>query len=70
MILNERMKQRKEELNLTYEQVAERVPASHLSVKRWMNGQCVPSCDAIPDICRALECTPNYLYGFAEVANG
>ena len=67
MILNERMKQRKLELGITYDEIAKRVGVTRLSVQMWMQNKTVPRGDMIPGICKALECTPDYLYGYEGV---
>lgn len=69
-ILSERIKKRKNELKLTYDQIADQLYVTRVAVQNWGLGKALPNSDRIPDICRILQCTPNYLFGFSEVANG
>lgn len=69
-LMAERIRRRKEELHLTYSKIADMANCSRLSVQNWATGKTVPNSDMVPYICEALECTPNYLYGFSGVANG
>lgn len=69
-ILSERIKKRKNELKLTYDHLADKLFVSRAAVQNWAAGKALPNSDRIPDICRILQCTPNYLFGFSEVENG
>lgn len=66
-ILSERIKKRKNELKLTYDQIADQLFVTRVAVQNWGLGKALPNSDRIPDICRILQCTPNYLFGFSDV---
>lgn len=66
-ILSERIKKRKNELKLTYDQIADQLYVTRVAIQNWGLGKALPNSDRIPDICRILQCTPNYLFGFSDV---
>jgi len=69
-ILGERMKTRKQQLELTYKQLSKMLYLSPGAIQSWMLGETLPRVEMIPEICKALKCTPNYLFGFTEAING
>lgn len=70
MDLAKRIMTRKNDLGITWKEIGIPLHLSVRTVQQWGQGKTIPrSCD-IPDICKVLECTPNYLFGFSEDVNG
>lgn len=65
-IITERIVTRQAELGLSNRQFAERLYMSPKAITDWRSGRNHPRCVDIPDICNALECRPDYLFGFDD----
>ena len=69
-ILAERIRARKTALGMSCPELAKKLYVSASAVQQWQTAGTIPRADMIPEICKALKCTPNYLFGFTEKANG
>ena len=65
-IVTERINTRQKELGLTTRQLAEKLCLSKRTVEGWKWGQTHPRSTDIVDVCTALECNPDYLFGFSD----
>lgn len=64
-----RMEQRRNELNLTFDQVARRMTTTKPSIARyskWEYGENSPKLEQLSEIASALEISPSYLCGFTN----
>lgn len=64
--IGERMKLRREELNLSIREVAQRAGLSPSSIMRYERGEVDMGSDKVPPIARALHCTVAYLMGWED----
>ena len=64
--INEIIKQRRKELNMTQKELAEILSVSDKTVSRWESGNQVPDALLLPDISSALNISLNDLYGIKE----
>jgi transcriptional regulator with XRE-family HTH domain len=51
---------------VTQSALAKRMKVSQQSVSYWVKGIYEPSINQIVELCRILETTPNYLFGFTD----
>lgn len=58
-----KMKEAREQRNLTQKQLADLIGASHNSISDWENNKNKPDLDTIGMICEVLDISPNYLFG-------
>ncbi len=67
MVLEERMKNRRKELDLTLADIAKAVGVSEATVQRWESGKIKNlRYERIPALAAALHTTPAYLMGWEE----
>lgn len=67
MVLEERMKNRRKELDLTLADIAKAVGVSEATVQRWESGKIKNlRYERIPVLAAALHTTPAYLMGWEE----
>lgn len=59
----ERIKELRERNNLTQSELARKLQLSRTSINAWEMGISIPSTIKIPDICRILHTTSDYLLG-------
>ena len=62
--MNERIRQRLRELGMSNRQFAERMGYSKRTVECWLSGQNTPRLVDVVQICKVLECDPNWLLGW------
>ncbi|MCL2228304.1 MAG: helix-turn-helix domain-containing protein [Firmicutes bacterium] len=60
----ERLRQAREDKKLTQYQLADLLSVNQITVSTWERGTREPSVDMIRQIAIALECDPNFLFGF------
>lgn len=60
------IRKRKDELGLSYTQLAYKMNLSARTVQDWAYGKNYPRTADIPRLCEVLECSPNYLFGWEE----
>lgn len=68
-ILAERIKTRMNDMGFTPRTLGQKLYLSASAVRQWTTENTIPRSDMIPDICKALKCTPNYLFGFSDKVN-
>ena len=61
-----RILEMRKELNLTQKQLADKLNVSDACVNRWENGLRTPSAKYIVLLCKALNCTSDYLLGLTD----
>jgi len=62
--LGDRLRQRRKELKLTQKQIAKSAKVSPSSVTQWESGDTSPKGENLFSVCRALQCSPDWLlYG-------
>lgn len=61
-----RIKARKSALNLTMKQVSERAGVPQPTVEMYFYGQALPTFPRLVALCRALECSLDYIAGLAD----
>lgn len=66
MIINEIIKKRRQDLNLTQEKVAEYLGVSTPAVNKWEKGVSYPDITILPALARLLETDLNTLLSFHE----
>ena len=66
IILGRRIREAREEKGLVQSQLAEILHIDQTNISRWESGIFEPSAEMILKICKALDCDPNYLFGFGE----
>ena len=59
----ERIKELREQNNLTQSELARKLQLSRASINAWEMGISIPGTNKIPDICRILHTTADYLLG-------
>lgn len=63
IVIGYRLKEAREQKNLTQQQLADLIGASHNSINDWENDKNKPDLDTIGMLCDVLDITPNYLFG-------
>lgn len=69
-IMSKRIRSRRKALNISTKQFANMLFLSQSAVGQWERDYTIPKIDMIPAICEALQCTPNYLFGYSDKTNG
>jgi len=64
MTFGGKIKEAREFKGLTQNQLAELLNVKQNALSRWETGTCEPSIDIIRQLCVALECEPNFLFGW------
>ncbi len=57
IIIGKFISQKRREINLTQEQLGEKLGVSHKSVSKWETGKCLPDYSVIEPLCQALNIT-------------
>ena len=65
----DRIKEVREQLGLTQDELAERVGAEVLQIWRWENNKNKPSADWIANLAEALSVSADYLLGLSDEPN-
>lgn len=63
-VIQERIRQRLDELGLSCTQVGYMMNLSARAVQDWKYGKNIPRSGDIPRLCEVLKCSPNYLFGW------
>lgn len=58
--------ERRENLNLTQEQLAQELKTDRSTVAKWETGKSAPRIEMMIRLAEVLKCTPNDLLGFGE----
>lgn len=66
LFFSDKIRQRRQELGLTQGQFAERLGVWQKQASELENGVFVQNAERVVEIARALETTPDYLFGFRE----
>lgn len=64
--LGHRLTEARVKLNITQEDLGDLVGCHKNSILRWENGSVMPRADQIPELCRALGCSADYLLGLGD----
>ena len=62
-------KKRREELNLTQEQVARAIGLSQQAIAKWETGESLPRAEMLPRLAKILSCTIDELLAAADESN-
>ena len=62
--------QKRRELNLTQEQLAERLNVSNKTISKWENGKCLPDYRVVEELCKELGVTVSELMDGEVAAEG
>ena len=62
--------QKRRELNLTQEQLAERLNVSNKTISKWENGKCLPDYRVVEELCKELGVTVSELMDGEAAAEG
>lgn len=66
MVFRERLKQRRELLGLTQEELGARLSKDQKAVWRWETGRATPNVDTLLELARVLDTTADYLVGLTD----
>lgn len=62
--IGERIKQRRAELDLTQQKLAQKINyGDHTTISKWENGHQPPSIDQLMELCKVLNCEVGFLFG-------
>jgi len=63
---SERLKELREDKEMTIPQMAEVSKIAHQTIHRWERGERQPGLESILLLCEFFQCTPNVLLGFED----
>ena len=62
----ERLIEMRNELNLSQLELAKRIGVTSVCVSRWETGARIPNAPSIISLCKALNCSADYLLGLSD----
>ncbi len=69
MIIGERIRQRRRQLDITQEELAEMISSTQKQISRYESNNALPGSDSLAELAKALQTTSDYLLGLTDTIN-